>query len=511
MKLSTKFDYSKVKSDCENTVNLLVSATAPKIDWKGNRTPVSLIAAVDISSSMAGEKLDYAKKSLMKLIDNLTSGDVLGIILFDHMIELLSEPVPMTQENKDRLKAKVTQLQHRGSTNFSGAMLEALKYANQIKGASRVIMFTDGEPTAGVTDLHQIVELLKSNLGKNTTLTTFGYGDRHDSKFLIQLADLAKGNYAYIKNPDDALVAFAKELGGLLSCYAQNLKFSVTPKEGVELVQVHSDVDVEELEKSVGITVPDLYAEETRHIVIELKLPAHKALPREVSVVEAHLSYTDAQTGKYETLSEKAKISYVKASDVQTTPDKEVANQLTLCQVNNAQKKAADLAASGNIVAAAACFDSLDLSRADISVQNYANTSKGFYANTASYNDHVHDISSSLRSMRTGRGTSTFTSQLYASNSAMDSMVESFKDGEDQNVTLQGGAAGVNVTVGSAAGVTTTQTGGAGGTTQSAQDFLTTFTQNALNLNAGGSTGTLTASTEEKKKSLSKKRDRASW
>jgi Ca-activated chloride channel family protein len=512
MKLSTNFDYPRLAANQEQTVHLMISAQAPKIDWAGNRKPVTIVATIDISSSMHGPKMEYAKKSTMKLIDNLGAEDKLGIIAFDHNVETITEPVLMTPETKQRLKEQVSRLQPRGSTNFSGAMLEALKHASQ-NGPARVILFTDGQPTAGVTNTHQIVELLKSNLKNGTTVSCFGYGDDHDSKFLTQLADLGQGNYAYIKNPDDALVAFAKELGGLMSCYAQNLKFKIEAKEGVELVQVLSDVDVEETEKGLSITVSDLYAEEVRHILVEMKLPAHKALPRAVTVADVFLSYVNTQTTKSETASDKAQVEFKKEGPF--SPEVEVQNQLALARINTATKQAATFAAQGDILRAKGVFANINLDGASAAVQGYANTAQSFYADNQSYLSNVNNISATLSASRRGRGTSTLTSAVYGSNSAMNSMEKAFTQDEDNTLKVDSaGAQGISSGAASSIGVSigSSSTGGAGGSSTTAASLADALKNGTLTLNGG--TGTVlntTASTSSEKKKLSKKKNRAEW
>lgn len=440
MNLVNKFDYSKVKYNQENSVNLMVSATAPKMDWKKERKPINLITAIDLSTSMGGSKIDYAKKSLMKLVDHLTSEDKLGIITFDSNVELISEPLLMTQENKDKLKQKIGDFYSKGWTNFSGAMIESLDYASKLDSDCRVLMFTDGCPTSGITDNDELIKLFKARISENTTLSTFGYGDDHDSEFLTKLAELGKGNYAYIKNPDDALSAFAKELGGLLSCYAQNLKFTITPKEGVEIMSVLSDVDSQEEGKGVIIPIPDLYSEETRNFLFEVKLPKQKkSFPRETSVVDIKLEY-DCLTEKSDKskvkLESVAKISYVKEADAQTDPDKEVANQLALIQVNVAQKQANKCALLGDFRGAKSAYDSVDLTYADDSVKEYAKETSSFYVDGVAYGANVHNVNASLSSARSGRASSTSTGRLYGSNSIQKDLVGSFEEEKKDDSVL---------------------------------------------------------------------------
>ncbi|MDX5194356.1 hypothetical protein IGO00_24620, partial [Salmonella enterica subsp. enterica serovar Weltevreden] len=89
---------------------------------------------------------------------------------------------------------------------------------------------------------------------------------------LSELAKRGGGNYAFIKNPDEALSAFGKELGGLLSTYAQDIVLDLAPHNGHKIEEVLSDVSVEEKDQKVVIKLGDLLSEEERHVVIAMKL-----------------------------------------------------------------------------------------------------------------------------------------------------------------------------------------------------------------------------------------------
>ena len=131
----------------------------------------------------------------------------------------------MTQARKDELKGLVGRLEPRDQTNLGGGMLAGLDHAKVAKLPEgmrvRVILFTDGLANQGPATSHgELMALLEANLGQ-ATLSAFGYGDDADQELLRDLSTKGKGNYAYVQGPEDALTAFARELGGLLSTYAQ--------------------------------------------------------------------------------------------------------------------------------------------------------------------------------------------------------------------------------------------------------------------------------------------------
>ena len=71
MKVEARFTHDKLDHSKQNEIHVVVSLTAPKKDWEKERQPICIIPVIDVSGSMQGEKLDYAKQSVIKLIDHL--------------------------------------------------------------------------------------------------------------------------------------------------------------------------------------------------------------------------------------------------------------------------------------------------------------------------------------------------------------------------------------------------------------------------------------------------------
>jgi len=67
----TKFDYFNLDKTKESHENyLLVTLTAPEMKTSEERKPLNISACIDISGSMQGDKLDYVKKSMKKMVQH---------------------------------------------------------------------------------------------------------------------------------------------------------------------------------------------------------------------------------------------------------------------------------------------------------------------------------------------------------------------------------------------------------------------------------------------------------
>lgn len=446
MKITTAFTFDKVDFSKENEIHAVVTLKAPKIDWEKKRQPICVIPVIDVSSSMAGDKIEYAKQTILKLIDHLAPGDYCGLVAFDSNVHSIAEPRELSQNNRETLKAKVGQLRSAGSTNFSGGMRQALEWINKVDVGSgmtlRVIMLTDGQANQGEAVGRAMIPLCKNLLGR-ATLSAFGYGTDCDQELLADMAREANGNYAFIRNPDDALTAFAKELGGLLSRYAQDIVIDVAPHNGHKIVEVLSDVEVVEDGNKVKVKLPEILSEEERHVVFSIKTSAQtKALPRALNVLDIKIDYDQVSDGKKEHKTEeiKAKLSFVKSDDVQKEPTKTVMAIVGIAQTVQAQIKAEELAKQGNFAAAGQVLLSNAAHMDSMSLHDHGGMSRGL---AAKYDSHAnYTASSGYRDiMKKGLTRSSGTSDqeavevlcsvgLNSSNSAMDQQVQNFTAGQ---------------------------------------------------------------------------------
>lgn len=440
MKLSSTFSFDRVFFGEKTEAHLLITAKAPKIKVTETRKPLNIVVALDVSSSMVGQPIEYVQKSVLKLIEHLTPEDRLGIITFNHLVNSECAPVFMTDENRSKYIQVANKIFASGSTNFSGALLEGLNWCKNLDTQTRLIILTDGQPTAGETNLSRILELARVNKTDSVSITAFGYGEHHDDVFLRSLSEIGKGNYTYIQTPDDALKAFARELGGLRSCYAQNVKFKVIPKDGVELVKVVSDVDVVDLDRGVQVTCADMYSEEVRHIVLKVNLPKQdKPLPRKVTLVDVNLEFISTEDGKVHQLGSKAQVSFVKKEDADKDPIRAVMEQVAIAEIADAQKAATERASAGDFAGAQIVLKGMtrNISYAPEEYNNHYVTLTTCYADSNSFESTAKYRSASSQSFRSNKysGGDFVTGSV---NSAQEELVKNFTT---DAVELKGGTA----------------------------------------------------------------------
>src|SRR4051794_5873483 len=95
MDLNAQLDLDGVAVEGEETVSVLVELSAPHTEAAVERRPSTLEIVLDRSGSMAGERLEAAKRGLVTLIDRLAPTDSFGLVSFDDEVQVAVPAAPL--------------------------------------------------------------------------------------------------------------------------------------------------------------------------------------------------------------------------------------------------------------------------------------------------------------------------------------------------------------------------------------------------------------------------------
>ncbi len=210
-------------------IYLYASTKAGKSQTIQERVPLNISLVVDRSGSMQGDKLNYVKKAVDFVIDNLNSGDLLSIVQYDSVVDVVSPSA--TVSNKAQLHQKVKTIEARGMTNLSGGMLEGYKQVKSTQRSgfvNRTLLLSDGLANQGITDPKKLEQIAQKKFREQgIALSTFGVGADFNELLMTQLSEFGGANYYFIDQPEKIPQIFAQELEGLLSVVAQNTQLSL--------------------------------------------------------------------------------------------------------------------------------------------------------------------------------------------------------------------------------------------------------------------------------------------
>jgi len=181
---------------------LLVS---PGDDVKDRRIlPKDVAFVLDTSGSMAGKKLEQAKKALMFCVENLNAEDRFEIIRFSTEVEpFFDQLVKANSGNRERAQDFIKDLKPIGGTAIDEALQRALAIKSEGERPFVIIFLTDGKPTIGTTDENQIVARVKKQNEGRTRIFCFGIGTDLNTHLLDKITEETRAISQYVLPEED--------------------------------------------------------------------------------------------------------------------------------------------------------------------------------------------------------------------------------------------------------------------------------------------------------------------
>ena len=206
-----------------------VRVCSRKVDIR-NRPPSNLVLLIDASGSMdMPNKLPLIKSGIRLLVDNLRDIDTISVVEFGRQVRVLFAGMPGSE--KMRILRAVEGMRADGpSPGLAGVKL-AYEVAQQqfVRGGNnRVILLTDGdvsmEPPAVEQDLEDLIAQ-QNEAGIRLTCGGLGMKSVKDSKLPL-LAEIGRGNFAYLDDEKTVEQLLAGELDPRLASVADNVSVS---------------------------------------------------------------------------------------------------------------------------------------------------------------------------------------------------------------------------------------------------------------------------------------------
>ncbi|CAH9053358.1 unnamed protein product [Cuscuta europaea] len=231
------------------------------------RAPIDLVAVLDVSGSMGGAKLQMLKRAMRLVISSLGSADRLSIVSFSAAPKRLLPLRRMTAEGQKSARRIVDRL-----TCSQGTCVdEALKVAGKVLEHRRV-----RNPVASIILLSGGQDnKVKKRVDRNRQRDTTQDPSTRFAHFEIPVNPTKAGfskNAGFEPNED----AFSKCVSGLLSVVAQEVTIQLgfsDHSDPAEVTAVYSYNSRPAVLNPVSIRLGDLYAEEERELLVEVRVP----------------------------------------------------------------------------------------------------------------------------------------------------------------------------------------------------------------------------------------------
>ncbi|TGK38004.1 anti-sigma factor antagonist [Leptospira andrefontaineae] len=299
MILSAKLMRPAGSSAKSNT--LLVRLNSPTGPVSTQRQPLVLGLALDRSWSMKGSKMDSVIQASSSLVNWLTRRDFLTAVAYAEDVQVIQPLVPLAEKNS--VIHRLNSIQVGTSTNLSGGWLHVLRTLELhpiADGYKRVILLTDGNPTLGIKDPVQLIQIAADAYKKGISTTVIGFGNDFNEILLKEIAESGGGNFYYVETPEETGDIFFKEFGDIGTLYAQSIELKVNFPKGMDYLDLVSEVssyqepDPEETgrTKTLVLEVGDMRADDVKSLVVQLR-PTKKDTPANINISASYYELTD--------------------------------------------------------------------------------------------------------------------------------------------------------------------------------------------------------------------------
>jgi hypothetical protein len=240
---------------------IVLKVKAPAVNVRSaNRAPIDLVAVIDVSRRMNNEKLQKMKRAMRLVVSSLSNSDRLSIVAFSTNSKRLLSLRRMTTDGRRAARR----------------IIEA-------------VALLDGESTSNDA-LKKAAKVLEDRREKNSTASIILFSDDNSRSRRSSLMEIPVHSVDLNQSPCED--SFAKSVEDLISVVIQDLKLSLGFLPG-EISGVYSNVDRPVVVGSGLIRIGDLYAEEERELLIEVKVKVPSTASMAQQILTVRSSFKD--------------------------------------------------------------------------------------------------------------------------------------------------------------------------------------------------------------------------
>ena len=256
--------------------------------------PLAVSFVMDVSGSMAGEKINDLKAALKNALLELKDGDVVSLVTFNSQATVIASAVKVTRATRQQLVADIDAMQAGGATNIEAGLVKGYRELAQFPDipGRRMILLTDGISQVDVREPADIAFVAGVDEVAGARISTIGLGLDVDEKLLRALAKNGNGQYFFADNSTTLTGILREGIATTVFPVATGLKLDIQLGKGLRLVNLYG-AEKPEQGADIQADLGTLNLNDWRILVIEAQRVAAAD-----NAVSASGQYTSFKTGK---------------------------------------------------------------------------------------------------------------------------------------------------------------------------------------------------------------------
>ncbi|RME22469.1 MAG: VWA domain-containing protein, partial [Deltaproteobacteria bacterium] len=291
------------------SVAIAVKGAAPEPE------PLDLTLVVDRSCSMQDEgRMDYTRRALHRMREQLRDGDRVDIVLFDDRVCTPLENFVVGRDDPALLTRTIDRIEPEGATDLDLGLREGYDVARRHRDTHhrnrRVMVITDAELNTGDVNPHTVSEIGRAFDEERIRLTGVGVGRTFRDDVLDRLTEKGKGAYVFLGSEAVVDRLFGSGFPSLVQTIAHDVRFELDLPDSLAMKRFYG----EEASTVAADIQPIHYYAGTSQVFLQ-DLAVHPKGVRDGDPVVLTIRYRDAKTGEPEQRVFRTTVGRMLASD----------------------------------------------------------------------------------------------------------------------------------------------------------------------------------------------------
>lgn len=250
------------------------------------RAPLSMVIVLDTSGSMDGEKIAEARRSVIRLINQMRPDDEVAFVRYDSQAQLV-QSMARVSDVRTSLINQVQEIDASGGTNIPWALRTGM---TALSGASagrvkRMVLVSDGLDSTR----SEAEAIATSGTDSGVTVSSLGIGLDFDEAYMASVARAGRGNFGFVQNASALAKFLERELVETASTSVEQATARIHLPRHLRMRRAVG-ADVRELGRGeLELRIGSLFSGDERRVILELEAdaPLGEALP-----IDAQISWS---------------------------------------------------------------------------------------------------------------------------------------------------------------------------------------------------------------------------